>query len=300
MVARVMRVAVTGASGLIGSALVPRLRGEGHDVLRLVRRPARARDEVQWDPADGTIDESALVGVGAVVHLAGENIGKRWSAERRRRIRESRVLGTGLVARTVAALEPPPALLCASAVGYYGQQGDERLTEDASRGEGFLAEVVEAWESAADPARDAGARVVHFRQAPVLARHEGMIARMLLPFRLGLGGRVGSGDQWWSWVTLDDLVAAYVLALGRPLAGIFNVAAPGVVRNREFVDTFGEVLHRPTVFPLPASAVRLVWGDMGDEFLLGGQRAVPARLTSEGFSFAYPELRPALEHVLRA
>ena len=135
---------------------------------------------------------------------------------------------------------------------------------------------------------------------PAVAENAVMIARMLLPFRLGLGGRVGSGDQWWSWVTLDDLVAAYVLALGRPLAGIFNVAAPGVVRNREFVDTFGEVLHRPTVFPLPASAVRLVLGDMGDEFLLGGQRAVPARLTSEGFSFAYPELRPALEHVLRA
>ena len=242
---------------------------------------------------------AALEGVGAIVHLAGENIGQRWSDETRRRIRESRLRGTGLVAEAVAALEPRPVLLCASAVGYYGQQGDERLTEDASRGEGFLAEVVEAWESAADPAREAGARVVHFRQAPILARHEGMIKRMSLPFKLGLGGRVGSGDQWWSWVTLDDIVSAYLFALERPLAGTFNLVAPGVVRNRDFVDALGDALHRPTVLPLPAAAVRLVWGDMGDEFLLGGQRAVPDRILGEGFTFAHPELGPALEHVLR-
>src|SRR5262245_5767082 len=179
-----MRIAITGASGLIGSALEPALRRHGHDVVRLVRRAPGGANELRWDPAAGERDTGALEGVGAIVHLAGESIGQRWSDERRRRIRESRVDGTALVARATAALEPRPVLLCASAVGYYGQQGDATLTEDAPRGEGFLAEVVEAWESAADPARAAGARVVHFRQAPILARHEGMIARMLLPFRL--------------------------------------------------------------------------------------------------------------------
>lgn len=293
-----MRIAITGASGLIGSALVPRLEADGHDVVRLVRREATAPDEIEWDPAAGRLDATSLEGVDAIVHLAGENIGHRWSAERRRRIRVSRVEGTALVARAVASVEPRPVLLCASAVGYYGQQGDRELTEDAPRGEGFLAEVVEAWESAAEPAREAGARVVHFRHAPVLARHEGMVARMLLPFRLGLGGRVGSGAQWWSWVTLDDVAAAYLRALERPLSGVYNVVAPGIVRNRDFVDTFGAVLRRPTVLPLPAAAIRLAWGAMGEEFLLGGQRAVPQRLLGDGFSFAYPELGPALEHVL--
>jgi len=294
-----MRIAITGASGLIGSALVPALQERGHDVVRLVRRAPTGANEIRWDPAAGELDTGALEGVGAIVHLAGENIGQRWSDDRRRRIRESRVRGTGLVAAAVAALEPRPALLCASAVGYYGQQGDAKLTEDAPRGDGFLAEVVGAWESAADPAREAGARVVHYRQAPILARHEGMIRRMLLPFKLGLGGRVGSGDQWWSWVALDDVVAAYLFALERPLAGTFNLVAPGVVRNRDFVDALGEVLHRPTVFPLPATAVRLVWGDMGEEFLLAGQRAVSDRILGEGFSFAHPELGRALEHVLQ-
>lgn len=294
-----MRIAVTGASGLIGSALAPRLREKGHEVVRLVRRQAQAPDEVLWDPDGGTLDDAALGGVAAIVHLAGETIGRRWSDERRRRIRGSRLQGTRLVAEAVAARDPRPVLLCASAVGYYGQRGDERLTEASPAGDGFLAEVVAAWESAADPAREAGARVVHLRQAPVLARQGGMLEPMLLPFKLGLGGRVGRGDQWWSWVTLDDVVAAYLFALERPLAGAFNLVAPGVVRNREFVDTLGEVLHRPTVFPLPGTAVKLVWGEMGAEMLLGGQRAVPERLLGESFTFAYPELRPALEHVLR-
>ena len=294
-----MRIAITGASGLIGSALAPRLREKGHEVVRLVRRQAQAPDEVLWDPDGGTLDDAALGSVDAIFHLAGETIGRRWSEERRRRIRESRLRGTRLVAEAVAARDPRPVLLCASAVGYYGQRGDERLTEASPAGDGFLAEVVSAWESAADPAREAGARVVHLRQAPILARQGGMLERMLLPFKLGLGGRVGRGDQWWSWVTLDDVVAAYLFALERPLAGAFNLVAPGVVRNREFVNTLGEVLHRPTVFPLPGTAVKLVWGEMGEEMLLGGQRAVPERLPGEGFSFAYPELRPALEHVLR-
>jgi len=293
-----MRVAMTGASGLIGSALAPRLRESGHELIRLVRRPAREPDEAQWDPQTGMLDPRAFDGADAVIHLAGENISRRWTDRRRRAIYDSRVLGTALIAETVASVDPRPALLCASAVGYYGQRGDEVVTEETPRGEGFLADVVEAWESAADPARAAGARVVHFRHAPILARHDGMIERMLLPFKLGLGGRVGSGNQWWSWVALDDVVAAYLFALRHPMAGTWNLAAPGIVRNRDFVDTFGDVLNRPTVFPLPATAVRLVWGDMGEEFLLGGQRAVSDRLLAEGFAFAYPELEPALEHAL--
>jgi uncharacterized protein len=293
-----MRVAVTGASGLIGSALVPALREAGHEVLALVRRAPRTADEAQWDPAAGTIDAQALEGIGAVVHLAGEAIDKRWSATTRRRILESRVEGTRLVAETVAALEPRPALLSASGAHFYGFQGDEERTETSPRGDGFLAEVAQAWEAAAEPARAAGARVAHFRQGLVLSRNGGSLARMLLPFRLGVGGRLGSGRQWWSWVAIDDLVSAYLFAVERPLEGVYNLAAPGATQNADFVRVLGDVLSRPTILPAPAFALRLVFGGMADELILGGQRAVPERLLGEGFSFEYPELRPALEHVL--
>jgi uncharacterized protein len=294
-----MRVAVTGASGLIGTALLPALRSAGHDVTRLVRRAPRTADEVAWDPAAHTIDGASLAGIDAIVHLAGANIGQRWTADVRRRVRDSRVDGTRLVAETVATLEPRPVLLAASAVGFYGQRGDEELTERSSAGEGFLTDVVRAWEAAADPARDAGARVVHFRHGVVLARSGGALARMLLPFRLGLGGRVGSGRQWWSWVAIDDVVAAYLHALDRPLEGVYNIVAPAVT-NHDFTRALGAALHRPTVLPLPGFAVKLVWGQMGEEMLLGGQRVVPERLPEAGFTFAHPEIRAALEHVLAA
>jgi uncharacterized protein (TIGR01777 family) len=292
-----MRVAVTGASGLIGSALVPALRAAGHEVTRLVRRAPEAGDEASWSPEEGTIQQDALRDVDAVVNVAGVDIGQRWTAETKRAIRESRIDGTRLLAETVAGLERRPALLLASAVGYYGQRGDEELTEDSPPGEGFLAEVVRDWEAAADPARAAGARVVHFRQGIVLSRKGGALARMLRPFRLGVGGRVGSGSQWWSWVSLDDVVAAYLHALDHPLDGAYNLSAPAV-RNREFVDALGRVLHRPTVFPLPAAAVKLAFGEMGEEMLLGGQRVVPARLTEAGFSLSYPVLDEALARAL--
>ena len=292
-----MRVAVAGASGLIGSALVPALRDAGHEVTRLVRRAPEAADEAGWSPEAGTVEHDALRDVEAVVNLAGVDIGQRWTDDTKRAIRDSRVDGTRLLAETVAGLERPPALLLASAVGYYGQRGDEELTEESARGEGFLADVVRDWEAAADPARDAGARVVHFRQGLVLARSGGALARMLLPFRLGVGGRVGSGTQWWSWVSLDDVVAAYLHALVNPLDGAYNLAAPAV-RNRDFVDALGRVLHRPTVFPLPGAAVKLAFGEMGEEMLLGGQRVVPARLTGAGFSFSYPEIEDALARAL--
>lgn len=292
-----MRVAVTGASGLVGSELVRALRDGGHDVRPLVRREPRGAGEVRWDPAAGTIDVAALEGIDAIVHLAAENLGQRWTSDVRRRVRESRVDGTRLVAETVARLDPKPALLAASAVGFYGQQGDAQLTERSPAGEGFLADVVQAWEAAADPAREADARVVHLRQGIVLAKEGGALARMLPPFRLGLGGRVGSGRQWWSWVARDDVVAAYLHALDRPLDGVYNLAAPAVP-NREFVDALGDALRRPTVFPLPALAVKLAWGEMGEEILLGGQRVVSERLPEAGFSFSYPEIRGALARAL--
>ena len=245
-------------------------------------------------PPAGTIDEEALADVAAIVNLAGANIDQRWTPEAQRRIRDSRVDGTRLLAETVSRLDPRPVLLLASAVGYYGQRGDEELTEESAAGDGFLADVVREWEAAAEPARAAGARVVHFRQGIVLAKDGGALKRMLLPFRLGVGGRVGSGSQWWSWISLDDVVAAYLHALEHPLEGVYNLAAPGVVRNRDFVDALGRALHRPTVFPLPGFAVRLAFGEMGEEMLLGGQRALPARLPDAGFPFAYPEIGGAL------
>ncbi|CAN5788895.1 N/A [soil metagenome] len=293
-----MRVAVTGASGLIGSALVPVLREAKHEVLSLVRRTPTHADEAQWDPAAGTIDVDALQGVDAIVHLAGENIGQRWTETSRRRILDSRVQGTRLVAETAAALDPQPALLAASAMGFYGQQGDQEFTESSPRGQGFLADVVDAWEQAAEVAREAGVRVVQFRQGLVLSKDGGALGRMLLPFRLGVGGRIGGGRQWWSWVAIDDLAAAYLFALERPLDGLYNLAAPGVVRNADFVDALGNVLSRPTIFPLPGFAVRLAFGEMGEEMLLGGQRIDSERLRGEGFEFAYPELEGALEHIL--
>jgi hypothetical protein len=294
-----MKVAVSGASGLVGSALVPALESAGHDVLRLVRREPRAANEVAWDPAAGTIDASRLSGVDAVVNLSGSTIGRRWTESRKREIRESRVATTNLLARTLAGLDPrPSAFVNAGGVGIYGNRGDELLTEESELGSGFLADVGKAWEAAADPARAAGIRTVNFRQGIVLSREEGALPRMLTPFKLGVGGRVGSGKQWWSWVSTDDVVAAYRLALESDLAGPVNLAAPSPVTNAQFTKALGRALHRPTVFPLPAVAVRTLFGEMGEAALLEGQRALPRRLLDAGFAFAYPGLDAALEHAL--
>ena len=295
-----MLVGLSGSTGLIGSALAPALRAAGHDVLVLVRREPSGPGEVSWDPDGGSLDAGALQGVDAIVHLAGENIGQRWTKATRRRVLDSRVQGTRLLAETAARLERPPSVLvCASATGFYGDRGDEILTEASPRGTGFLADVVDAWEHAAEPAREAGIRTVHLRQGIVLSRRGGALAKLLLPFRLGLGGRVGSGRQWWSWVGLDDVVAAYLYALDHPLAGPVNVTAPGVTTNRELTEAIGRALHRPAVFPLPGFAVRAMFGQMGVEMLLGGQRTQPAALIAAGFSFARPELDAALEQALR-
>jgi hypothetical protein len=255
-------------------------------------------DEAHWDISAQTIDEAALQDVEAIVHLAGENIGQRWSSAVRRRVLDSRVEGTRLIAETAARLPRRPVLLCASAVGFYGSRGDGVVDESSPRGTGFLADVVEAWEAAAEPARAAGLRTVHLRQGIVLAKQGGALQRMLLPFKLGGGGRVGSGRQWWSWVSLDDAVAAYLFALEQPLDGPVNVTAPGAVTNAEFVKALGRALHRPTILPLPGFAVRGAFGQMGEEMLLEGQRVAPAKLEAAGFTFGHPDIDSGLAHAL--
>jgi hypothetical protein len=294
-----MKIVVSGASGLIGSALVPALRADGHEVLRLVRHEPEGTGEVAWDPAAGAIDQSRLAGSDAIVNLSGATIGRRWTESRRLEILESRVRGTELLVRTAAALDPRPAVfVSAGGIGIYGNRGDEILTEESELGSGFLADVAKAQEAAADPAREAGIRVVALRQGIVLSKCGGAVQKMLTPFRLGLGGRVGSGRQWWSWVSLDDLVAAYRFALASDLDGAVNVTSPNPATSEQFVKALGRALKRPTVFPLPEVAVRTLFGEMGEATLLEGQRALPARLLDAGFEFAHPEIDDAMRAAL--
>jgi uncharacterized protein (TIGR01777 family) len=299
-----LRVAVTGATGFVGSALVPALAAAGHRVDRVSRRPPRpGTTDIQWDPARGQLDARALEGVDAVVHLAGESVAAgRWTAAVKERIRRSRVEGTRLLAETLGRLTRRPAVLvAASAVGYYGNRGEEPLTEDSPPGTGFLPDVARAWEAAADPARAAGIRVVHPRLGLVLAGQGGALPRMLLPFRLGVGGVIGSGRQYWSWIVLADVVRVIELALVlERLAGPVNAVAPAPVTNREFTRAVGQVLGRPTLLPLPATAVRLLMGEMGQALLLDSAHALPRRLERAGFGFRYPALESALRAVLGA
>jgi uncharacterized protein len=297
-----MLVAVTGASGLIGTALVRRLQAEGHQVLRLTRSRPTGPDQLQWDPMAGRVDPDALAKADAVVHLAAKGIGDRlrWTARTRRDILQTRVKGTGLIARTMAYLSGGPrVLVCASGVGYYGDRGDEVLTEASGGGRGFLADVVRQWEAAADPARAAGLRVVHLRTGPVQTAAGAGLPKQALMFRLGIGGRLGSGRQWLSWISLDDIAGAYLHALTRQdLEGPVNAVAPNPVTNAEFTATLARVLRRPAVLHVPAFAPRLVLGEAADELLFVSQRALPARLQASGYRFRFPELEPALRHTL--
>ena len=296
-----MRVLVTGSSGLVGSALTPFLEDKGHRVRRLLRHPSPSSDATSWNPADGNFAAGGLEGLDGVVHLAGENIaGGRWTPARKARIRDSRVEGTRRLSEALAGTPVPPrVLVSASAIGLYGDRGDDALDEDALPGRGFLPEVCQAWEDAVAPAKARGIRVVHLRIGIVLSPAGGALGQMLLPFKLGVGGVIGPGTQHMSWIALDDLLGVVLHALTTDgLSGPVNAVTPNPVANREFTKTLGRVLGRPTIFPMPGFVARLVFGEMADALLLASTRVVPRRLAETGFQFQYPTLEGALGHLL--
>lgn len=296
-----MRIVVTGSSGLIGQKLLPALRAAGHEAIPLVRR-VPGPGEVRWDPAAHQLDAADLQGIDAAINLAGENIATRWTDQARERIRNSRITGTTLLAETMARLSPRPGLLISvSAVGFYGDRGDEVLTEESGPGEGFLPRLAQEWEAAAQPARGAGIRVVHPRLGIVLSREGGALDKMLPPFKLGVGGRLGSGEQWMSWIAIDDVIGALLYLLGADaMSGPVNFTAPGAVRNGKFTKSLGKALGRPTIFPVPTAALYLLYGrEMAKEALLASARVAPRRLEQAGYRFLYPELETSLRHVLK-
>jgi uncharacterized protein (TIGR01777 family) len=296
-----MRIAVTGSSGLIGTALCAHLAGDGHEVVRLVRSDGKP-GTVRWDIDAGTIDAAGLEGLDGVVHLAGEGIASgRFTDEHKRQVLESRSKGTGLLARTLAGLDaPPPVLLSGSAIGYYGDRGDEVLTETSAPGDGFLPEVCTAWEAATAPAEEAGIRVVHLRTGVVLSPDGGALGKQLLPFKLGLGGKAGKGDQWFPWITLTDEVRAIRFLLDADVRGPVDLTAPNPVTNVEFVRTLGAVLGRPTIIPIPGFVRKLPAGvgPLVDNLLFASLRVLPGVLTDAGFAWRHETLEPALRDLL--
>jgi hypothetical protein len=296
-----MRILVTGASGLIGRALIPSLAADGHKIVCLSRTPGSGdHRHIYWDPHHGTLDADAVENFDAVIHLAGESIVGRWTAEKKARIRDSRVNGTRLLCETLARVQDRPlVLVAASAIGFYGDRGDQLLNEESSPGSLFLSRVAKEWEAASEPASQHGIQVVNLRIGFVLSKAGGGLAAMLLPFKLGIGGRVGSGRQYLSWIAIDDVVGAIGHAiLSDTLRGPVNAVAPHAVTNQEFTKTLGRVLWRPTLFPLPAFAAHLALGEMADNLLLASARVEPARLLASGYEFRFPELKGALRHVL--
>ena len=296
-----MRILISGASGFIGNAIRPALAAAGHTSAALVRR-APAGDEVQWNPGQ-PLDPQKLAGFDAIIHLAGKSISGRWSEKFKREVRESRVLGTQTLATAAAESYRktglPRTFIAASATGHYGNRGDEELTEDSRPGSGFLPEVCEEWESASRPAAEAGIRLANLRIGVVLAQHGGALQAMLPAFRLGLGGPIGDGRQYMSWITLDDVVGAFLFALTNDgLHGPVNAVAPQPVRNTEFVHTLGKALNRPAFFPLPAFVVRTLFGEMGEALLLGSARVRPTKLEAAGYQYRHPELREAFRATL--
>ncbi|HVQ88933.1 MAG TPA: TIGR01777 family oxidoreductase [Actinomycetes bacterium] len=295
-----MKVAITGASGLIGSAVMDSLRSDAHETIRLVRREATADDEVQWDPIGGSVDVDGLTGIDALIHLAGAGVGdRRWTASYKREIRDGRVIGTRTIARAIAGLDPQPkVMVCGSAIGYYGDTGDTEVDESSPNGDGFLAGVVRDWENSAGPARDAGIRVVYPRAGLIVAGKGGAWGRMFPLFRLGLGGRLGSGQQYWSFVSLRDEVRAIRLMIDdSSMVGPYNVTAPNAATNVDITRAMGERLHRPTFAAVPSFVLRTVLGEMSSE-VLGSARVVPRRLTDAGFEFLDPTIESALDAAL--
>jgi uncharacterized protein (TIGR01777 family) len=294
-----MRILVSGVSGPIGAALLPSLSAGGYQVTRLVRGAAMREGEISWDPAQPLTPDS-VSGFEAVILLAGETVVGRWTAAKKARIRDSRVLGTRYLAQAVAqASQRPRVLITASAVGYYGDRGEEILREDSPPGAGFLPGVCREWEAATEPAAAGGIRTAHLRIGVVLSPVGGALQKMLAPFKMGLGGNMGNGRQWWSWIHVEDLVGAihHILKTDR-LEGPVNVVAPTPVTNAEFTKTLASILSRPAIFPMPAFAARLAFGQMADELLLASQRVDPAKLTASGYAFQYSDLRASLQNLL--
>ena len=294
------KILVSGASGFIAAALMPALRAQGWDVFKLIRGKPRTSREIHWDPMQ-PVDLESVSGLDAVIHLAGETIFGFWTAAKKRRILESRELGTRHLAEALAQSSAPPRVfVSASAIGYYGNRGDEILRDDATSGTGFLAEVCRAWESAAEPAINAGIRTVHPRIGLVLSASGGALKRMLLPFRLGLGGRIGNGRQWWSWIDIRDLVGGFLHLLGdESLTGPVNMVAPNPLTNGEFTRALAVALSRPAILHIPDFGIRLALGEMGEELLLSSQRVEPVKLVATGYHFQSPNLRAALTNILR-
>ncbi|TDI85768.1 MAG: TIGR01777 family protein [Caldithrix sp.] len=297
-----MKILISGASGLVGTALEPFLRVGGHDVNKLVRtKNSKNCCDVYWDPYHDELDQASLHGVEAVVHLSGENIAGRWTSGKKARIRDSRITTTRLLSQTIANLEHrPKVFVCASAVGYYGDRGDELLSEDSKFGDGFLADVVREWEAATAPAAANGIRTVNLRIGVVLSRAGGALAKMLTPFKMGAGGIIGSGKQYWSWVAIDDVVGAIHHALiTESLKGPVNLVAPQPVTNAEFTKTLGRVISRPTLFPMPAFAAKAAFGEMAEALLLASTRVEPRKLVESGYQFKHPDLEGALQESLK-
>ncbi|UQA95901.1 TIGR01777 family oxidoreductase [Streptomyces halobius] len=296
-----MRIAITGSTGLIGTELVRSLRADGEDVVRLVRRPPGAADEVRWDPRSQEVDTAGLAGCDALVHLAAAGVGdRRWTAAYKREIRDSRVRGTEAIATALASMDAPPRVfVCGSAIGYYGDTGDRLTDESGPAGTGFLAKVCVDWENAARPAQEAGIRTVFARTGLVVARSGGAWGRLFPVFRLGLGGRLGNGRQYWSFISLHDEVAAlrHLIATDT-LTGPVNLTAPEPVTNREVTAVMGRLLHRPTLFPVPEPVLRLALGEFADD-VVGSQRVIPQRLLDSGFVFAHPRITDAVRAALR-
>jgi hypothetical protein len=295
-----MRILVSGASGPIGAALLRSLKAQGSAVTRWVRNSATGNDQIVWDPSR-PLSPDSVSGFDAVIHLAGESIVGRWTDAKKRRILDSRSQGTGHLAEAVAkASQPPRVFISASAVGFYGNRGDEILSEDSASGEGFAAEICRQWEAATQPAAKAGIRTAQMRIGVVMSADGGALPKMLTPFRLGLGGRLGNGRQWWTWVSVRDVVGAIQHVLNHnSLSGPVNAVAPNPVTNAEFTRILASVLNRPAIFPMPAFAVRLIFGEMGEELFLGSQRVEPTKLAASGYQFQHPDLKNALKEILQ-